>query len=134
MEDLRRNWRNMVECPLREAGFKPPQLVLLRSPYREFFGPLLHHVRDLVTSNPRRYVAVVVPELVDRKWYELILGSHRATLLKGLLWLRGGPRVLVINTPWYLHADEEDDTPGAIPRERRRGISDRRSRAASSGA
>jgi hypothetical protein len=80
-------------------------------------------------------VAVVVPELVDRKWYDLFLGSHRATLLKGLLWLRGGPRVLVINTPWYLHnEDEEQHITDASKRERRRGLSDRRSRAASSGA
>lgn len=133
MDDLRRNWRNTVECPLREAGFRVPQLVLLRSPYREFFGPLLRHVRQLVNTNPRRYVAVVVPELVDRRWYELFLRSHRATVLKGLLWLRGGPRVLVINTPWYLHL-EEDEVPGDMARsERRRGISDRRSRAASPG-
>jgi amino acid transporter len=134
MDDLRRDWRNMVECPLREAGFKSPQLVLLRSPFREFFGPLLHHVRQLVDANPRRYVAVVVPELVDRKWYELLLGSHRATLLKGLLWLRGGPRVLVISTPWYLRGEDENEAPQAARRERRRGLNDRRSRAASSGA
>jgi hypothetical protein len=135
MDDLRRDWRNTVECPLREAGFRAPQLVLLRSPYREFFGPLLRHVREQVDANPRRYVAVVVPELVDRKWYDLFLGSHRATLLKGLLWLRGGPRVLVINTPWYLHnEDEEQHITDASKRERRRGLSDRRSRAASSGA
>lgn len=135
MDDLRRSWRDTVECPLREAGFTPPQLVLLRSPYREFFGPLLRHVRDQVNANPRRYVAVVVPELVDRKWYELLLGGHRATLLKGLLWLRGGPRVLVINTPWYLHGGDDEQHVLDIGRgERRRGISDRRSRAASSGA
>jgi hypothetical protein len=134
MDDLRRDWRNTVECPLREAGFKSPQLVLLRSPFREFFGPLLQHVRHLVDANPRRYVAVVVPELVDRKWYELLLGSHRATLLKGLLWLRGGPRVLVISTPWYLRGEDESEFPQAARRNRRRGLTDRRSRAASSGA
>lgn len=134
MEDLRRDWRDMVECPLREAGFKAPALVLLRSPYREFFGPLLHHVRALVDANPRRYVAVVVPELVDRKWYELLLGSHRATLLKGLLWLRGGPRVLVISTPWYLRNEDEDDTPRRAPLAERREVSGRPSPAASSGA
>lgn len=102
MEDLRRNWRETVEHPLADSGFRCPQLVLIRSPYREFFGPLFQHVREQVAANPHRYVAVVVPELVDRKWYELILHSHRSTLLKGMLLLRGGPRVLVINTPWYL--------------------------------
>jgi hypothetical protein len=57
-------------------------------------------------------VAVVVPELVDRRWYEFLLRSHRATMLKGLLLLRGGPRVIVINTPWYLRDDEADEASG----------------------
>jgi hypothetical protein len=134
MEDLRRDWRNMVEDPLRQAGFRVPKLVLLKSPYREFFGPLLTHVRKVVDENPRRYVAVVVPELVDRRWYELLLSSHRATLLKGLLLLRGGPRVLVINTPWYLREPGEEPAARTGRRDRRGGISDRRSRAASTGA
>jgi hypothetical protein len=99
----------MVEMPLAESGFTAPKLILLRSPYREFFGPLLRHVREQVAAHPHRYVAVVVPELVDRRWYELILRSHRSTMLKGLLLLRGGPRVLVINTPWYLR--DEDESP-----------------------
>ena len=109
MDDLRRHWRDSVERPLSEAGFAPPELVLLHSPYREFFGPLLGHIRNVTGANPRRYVAVVVPELVDRKWYQALLRSHRSTLLKGLLLWRGGPRVIVINTPWYLRDPGDDD-------------------------
>jgi amino acid transporter len=117
MDDLRRHWRESVEHPLRDAGFAPPELVLLHSPYREFFGPLLRHIRGLCETHPRRYVAVVVPELVDRRWYQMLLRSHRATLLKGLLLLRGGPRVIVINTPWYLEPDEtSEEAPAAAPR------------------
>jgi amino acid transporter len=113
MEDLRRNWREVVESPLRDAGFTAPELVLLHSPYREFFGPLLGHVRALTAANPRRYVAVVVPELVDRRWYQMLIRSHRSTLLKRLLLLRGGPRVIVINTPWYLAKSEPGDAGSA---------------------
>jgi hypothetical protein len=86
---------------------------------------LLRHVREQAAANPHRYVAVVVPELVDRRWYELIIRSHRSTLLKGLLLLRGGPRVLVINTPWYLrddgeetHMEESAASPTSAPTER----------------
>jgi hypothetical protein len=121
MDDLRRNWEQTVEGPLNEAGFVVPELVLLRSPYREFFGPLLQYVRAQVTANPRRYVAVVVPELVDSRWYDFLLRSHRATMLKGLLLLRGGPRVIVINTPWYLRDDDtgEASAEPVTPRPRR---------------
>lgn len=102
LDDLRARWHEQVEQPVRRAGYPVPQLVPLHSDYREFFGPLLQHVRQLAQRNPRRYIAVVVPDLVAARWYHWLLHGHRTTLLKGLLLLRGGPRVIVINTPWYL--------------------------------
>lgn len=117
MDDLRRHWRESVEQPLREAGFASPELVLLRSPYREFFGPLLTHVRALSRANPRRYVAVLVPELVDRRWYQTLFWNHRSTLLKGLLLWRGGPQVIVINSPWYLKEADAVRDLAATPAE-----------------
>jgi hypothetical protein len=107
MDDLTGRWAQTVERPIRAAGFTPPKLVALHSPYREFFEPLLGYIHRLATEQPRRYVAVVIPELIERRWYHWLLHSHRPTLLKGLLLLRGGPRVIVINTPWYLR-DEDD--------------------------
>lgn len=111
LENLRSRWREYVERPIQEAGFTPPQLVVLSSSFREFFGPVLRYVRQVALQHPRRYVAVVVPELVQRRWYHFFLHSHRATLLKAMLLWRGGPRVIVINTPWYLR-DPEDDERG----------------------
>lgn len=111
MDDLRAHWHELVEQPVRDAGFAVPKLVPLASPCREFFGPLLRHIRHLSETQPGRYIAVVVPELVERRWYNWLLHSHRATLLKGLLLLRGGPRVLVINTPWYLRDQDDEEAP-----------------------
>jgi hypothetical protein len=107
LDDLRSRWAELVEQPMRAAGFTPPTLVPLPSAYREFFGPLLQHVRALSAKYPRQYIAVLVPELVEPRWYNWLLHSHRSTLLKGLLLVRGGPRVIVINTPWYLREPEE---------------------------
>jgi hypothetical protein len=53
-------------------------------------------------------VAVLVPELIQRRWYHFLLRSHRSTVLKALLLLRGGPRVIVINTPWYIREGVSD--------------------------
>jgi hypothetical protein len=103
--DLRKEWRELVEQPVSAAGFRPPELVELPSAYREFFGPLLEHIRRLTHAHPDRYVAVIVPELVEARWYHFVLHNHRSTLLKGLLLLRGGPRVVVVNAPWYLKDD-----------------------------
>jgi amino acid transporter len=107
-EPLDAEWEERVAEPARAAGFTPPILVGLVSPYREFFGPLLRHVRKEAAANPGRYVAVLVPELIQRRWYHFLLRSHRSTVLKALLLLRGGPRVIVINTPWYIREGVSD--------------------------
>jgi amino acid transporter len=106
-------WEERVAKPARAAGVAPPRLINLVSPYREFFGPLLEHVRQVAAANPGRYVAVLVPELIERRWYHFLLRGHRATFLKGLLLLRGGPQVIVINTPWYFRGAAEDQKGGS---------------------
>jgi hypothetical protein len=45
---------------------------------------------------------VIIPELVESKWYEYLLHNQRATGLKAALLLRGDQRVVVINVPWYV--------------------------------
>jgi len=119
-DPLQVHWREHVEEPFREAGLKPPELVVIPSEYREFFDPLLKYVRSQVRVSPHRYVAVLVPELVERRWYHFLLHSHRATLLKELLLYRGGPQVVIIDTPWHLRDREgEGDDEGGPPPKRR---------------
>ena len=45
---------------------------------------------------------VIVPDLVVRHWYHAFLHNNRGSVLRGLLRLRGGPRVVVVNTPFHL--------------------------------
>jgi hypothetical protein len=53
-------------------------------------------------QNPDRYVAVVVPEVVERHWFHYLLHGQRATALKLILYRKGDRRTIVINVPWYL--------------------------------
>jgi amino acid transporter len=101
IHDLSPRWDALVARPARAAGRQPPRLTVLSSPYRERFGPLIDHVRRRAAENRDRVVAVVVAELVERRWYHF-LTSHQATLLTRLLLWRGGPRIVVVNAPWYL--------------------------------
>jgi amino acid transporter len=100
-DDLRSKWRERVEEPVRRNGmFTPPQLVLLRSPYREFFERLRRWCLQLTEAQPDRQVIVLIPELVQRRWYQFIV-NHRAQRLKAELLLKGGPHISVMSTPWY---------------------------------
>jgi hypothetical protein len=95
-------WVELVEDPARRAGLNPPRLDVLESSFRETTGPLIDYVLTLHDANPGRVVAVVIPELVEDRWYHFWLHNQRATLLKTALLLKGGPRLVVIDTPWYL--------------------------------
>ncbi|HEX5746168.1 MAG TPA: APC family permease [Archangium sp.] len=100
--ELRASWKRRVEAPLKEAGLPVPELVVLRSTYRQVVDPLLGYVRKLAAAHPDRFIAVLVPELIEHRWYHYLLHSHTATLLKMMLLFRGGPQIVVISAPWFL--------------------------------
>jgi amino acid transporter len=95
-------WDNKVAAPLEAAGMKVPKLVRLQSPYRFVLTPLVDFVLKKEKELETRQIAVLVPELVVRHWWENLLHNQRANVLKLLLLLKGNQRILVINIPWYL--------------------------------
>jgi amino acid transporter len=99
---LASHWHELVEGPAQRAGLPVPRLVILRSPYRFVIRPIFDYVLELETSNPGRQIAVLTPELVERRWYLNLLHNHRAAALKALLLFQGDKRITVINIPWYL--------------------------------
>jgi hypothetical protein len=101
---LRHQWRDYVENPVLERGMLPPKLVVVDSPYRFVINPIVDFVLDLERKNVDRQIAVIIGELVERRWYYYFLHNQRAAALKTLLYLKGTHRIIVINVPWYLHA------------------------------
>jgi amino acid transporter len=104
-ENLSGRWADVVQKPFQKIGHRVPQLIVLKSSYREFFDPLLDYVRKLASDHPDRSIAVVVPELVQREWYHFFI-PHRATLIKELLLLKGGPQIVIVDVPWYLREEK----------------------------
>jgi len=101
-ESLRGKWPALVKTPVERAGLPPPKLVILRSPYRFVLGPILDYVLRLERDHPDRQVAVLIPELVEDRWYNYLLHNQRAQWLKALLLLKGTERIVTVNVPWYL--------------------------------
>jgi amino acid transporter len=101
-DSLARQWRELVEEPARRAGLAAPRLAIVKSPYRFVIRPILDYVLHLEKSNPGRQIAILTPELVERRWYLNLLHNHRAAALKALLLFQGDKRITVINIPWYL--------------------------------
>jgi len=102
---LREEWHDKVEVPNRNAGQPAPRLEIIHSPYRRLTEPLLKYVRGLKEAHPDRLIAVVIPELVEARWYQYLLHNQRAKWLKTALLLGGDQQVVIVNVPWYLRQD-----------------------------
>jgi hypothetical protein len=102
ISELTPAWEELVGAAARATGRPVPQLVLRKSTYRQFFAPLVDFVVNLSEQHPDRDVVVIVPDLVVKHWYHRFLHNNRGSLLRALLRMRGGPRVVVVNTPFYL--------------------------------
>jgi amino acid transporter len=100
--DLEDTWAQRVRQPAMEAGVPAPQLIVIFSPFRQLYGPLMQVVADLQRAHPGRDLAVIVPELVATKWYHYILHNQTAAVIKAYLLFSGLRRVIVVNVPWYL--------------------------------
>ncbi len=100
--DLEDTWAQRVRQPAKEAGVPAPQLIVIFSPFRQLYGPLMEVVADLQRAHPGRDLAVIVPELVATRWYHYLLHNHTASIIKAYLLFSGLRRVIVVNVPWYL--------------------------------
>jgi amino acid transporter len=101
-ELLESEWENYVVKPFRSAGKEPPELHFLPSPYRFVIVPFVQFILELSKKNPTRNIVVVIPELVEDRWYEYFLHNQRARLLEWALLARGNERIFTVSAPWYV--------------------------------
>jgi amino acid transporter len=100
-ELLQDDWEHYVERPFRAEGKEPPRLQVLPSPYRFIIIPIVQFILDLSKKHPDRSIVVVIPELVEDKWYEYFLHNQRGRLLEWVLLARGNERIFTVSAPWY---------------------------------
>jgi len=101
-ELLQDDWARYVDEPFRAAGKEAPSLHFLPSPYRFVVIPVVQFILDLSNKNPDRTVIVVLPELVEDRWYEYFLHNQRGRLLEWVLLARGNERIFTVSAPWYV--------------------------------
>jgi amino acid transporter len=101
-DEVEQMWQRNVADPIQIAGKPLPRLVFLPSPYRFVLLPLVEYIFQLEREHPECQIAVLVPELVVKHWWQTPLHNQRAQLLKLMLLVRGNQRITVINIPWYL--------------------------------
>ncbi len=118
-KSIREDWERCVEAPARAAGLTPPRLVVRPSPYRSVLGPLLRLIEESGGCSPERPIAVVLPVLIEGRWWETFLHVHRERRLRQALLRNGGEDIAVIGVPWQIVPPrpqkalaEEEPAPG----------------------
>ena len=101
-ELLREEWERYVVGPFRQAGATQPELRALPSPYRFVIVPLVQYILELSEKHKDRHIVVVIPELVEGRWYEYFLHNQRGRLLEWVLLARGHERIFTMTAPYYL--------------------------------
>ena len=101
-ELLHDDWERYVETGFRQAGLEPPQLTTLPSPYRFIIVPIVQFVLKLSKQHPDRRIVVVIPELVEERWYEYFLHNQRGRLLEWALMVQGNQRIFTLSSPYHL--------------------------------
>jgi amino acid transporter len=103
---LEEDWKRYVTEPFRELGEKGPELKVLASPYRFVVVPVVQFVLELAEKHPERKIVVVIPEMVEEKWYEYFLHNQRSRLLEWMLLAKGNERIYTVASPYYLSMNE----------------------------
>ncbi len=98
---LEAGWKRNVREPAQAAHIEAPKLIVVYSPYRRLYSTLKQTILDLQHASPHRDIVVVVPELVDGRWYSVFLHNQTAAIIKAYLLFSGFRRVFVVNIPWY---------------------------------
>jgi hypothetical protein len=101
-ELLHDDWDRYVSKPFLEMGAPPPALLTLPSPYRFVIVPIVQYVLELSEKHRDRRIVVVIPELVEGRWYEYFLHNQRGRLLEWVLLARGNERIFTVSAPYYL--------------------------------
>jgi hypothetical protein len=103
-DHMQNDWEELVETPARRHGVPVPKLVMVPCPYRRFIAPMMAQIDCVKRENPGRLVAVVIPDLVETRWWHLFLHRRKPARLRSALLKRGDHGVVVVDVPWYVDA------------------------------
>ncbi len=91
-EALRRKW---------EVWGDGVRLVMLESPYRLFFEPLLEYIEEVAAHRqPNEVITVVVPQFVPKHWWSNLLHTQTAIQLRLVLLFK--PGIVVTDVPYHV--------------------------------
>lgn len=85
------------------VGFDSTSADIRRLGVRSMTAPLLRAIQALQSQSPDRPVTVILPGLVDGRWWGHLMHANRERRLRTRL-LHHAPNVVVASVPWQLQS------------------------------
>lgn len=101
-DEVEEMWMHNVVAPLKSAGQRIPEFIILKPPVSYALSPMAAYVLQVEREEPDRQIVVIVPELAVRYWWQKPLHNYRNRFLKWVLYTRGSQRIMIIDVPWFL--------------------------------
>ena len=101
-EKVRRDWQENVERPAEQAGLPIPRFVPAPCPYRLFVKPIMEQIDRAKHEYPGRTIAVVIPALMEKHWWDNLLHRKLAARLRRALMNHDDHEVVVVEVPWFI--------------------------------
>ena len=77
------------------------RLVILDSPYRLLLEPLLRYIEEIITKRqPNEMITIVVPHFIPRHWWNNLLHTQTAAMLRFALLFR--PGIVITDVPYQV--------------------------------
>jgi amino acid transporter len=91
-ESIRKKW---------EVWGEGARLVILDSPYRLLLEPLLGYIEEIITKRqPNELITIVVPQFIPRHWWNNLLHTQTAAMLRLALLFR--PGIVITDVPYQV--------------------------------
>jgi amino acid transporter len=91
-ESIRKKW---------EVWGEGARLVILDSPYRLLLEPLLRYIEDIIAKRqPNEMITIVVPHFIPRHWWNNLLHTQTAAMLRFALLFR--PGIVITDVPYQV--------------------------------
>ncbi len=76
------------------------ELVVLNSPFRSVFVPLVGYIDEVKQATPDQFVTIIIPEFITRRWYHQFLHNQTAFFLYAYLRRKRG--IVVTSVRYHL--------------------------------
>ena len=77
------------------------RLVILESPYRLLFEPLLEYIEEIAEQRqPNETLTIIVPQFVPKHWYNNLLHTNAAFFLRLALLFK--PGIVITDVPYQI--------------------------------